>query len=259
MTLSGNVHLGVGYKNRAQQARRISEDWVAENCYCLRCDSDRISPTAANTQARDFVCEKCKHAYELKSKCGAFSTRVIDGAYGTMLRTIRTGRTPTFLLLEYSRTWQIDGLRAIHHSLITESSLLPRKPLASSARRAGWIGCSILLSTIAMQGQIPLVTKGCMQSKSEPRESFARLEKLAALSARSRTWAATVLQMTNRLRGDRFSLEDIYGFESELAVLFPNNRNIRPKIRQHLQVLRDAGLLSFCGRGTYERVPNARS
>jgi type II restriction enzyme len=252
--LSGDIELALNYSSRAQQARRISEDWVARNAYCLRCNSDTITPTTANTRTRDFVCHQCSHAYELKSKCGIFSTRVLDGAYGAMLQTIREGRTPTFLLLEYSTTWSIQGLRAIHHSLITENSIIPRRPLAATARRAGWIGCSIALSTIAIQGQIPIVSKGIIRSKAVPREQFARLEQLAALSTESRSWAATVLQMTSRVQANRFSLLDMYRFESELQVLFPNNRNIKPKIRQQLQVLRDSGLLRFCGRGIYERI-----
>ena len=254
MNLSANLDLAIGYSSRTQQARRISEDWVSRNGYCLRCDSDRIAPTTANTKSRDFVCEKCRHGYELKSKCGVFSTRVLDGAYETMLRTIRSGKTPTFLLLEYSKTWSITGLRAIHHSLITENSIIPRKPLASTAQRAGWIGCSIALSAIAMQGQIPILSKGVMHARGVPRESFGRLETISSLPLHSRTWAATVLQLTNRLPTDKFTLDDVYRFEPELRVLFPNNRNIRPKIRQQLQVLRDAGLVIFSGRGRYERV-----
>ena len=34
-----------------------------------------------------------------------------------------------------------------------------------------------------------------------------------------------------------------------LAALYPANRNVRPKIRQQLQALRDAGLVAFEGRG----------
>jgi type II restriction enzyme len=33
--------------------------------------------------------------------------------------------------------------------------------------------------------------------------------------------------------------------------LHPLNRNIRPKIRQQLQVMRDHGVLEFLGQGRY--------
>jgi Dam-replacing family len=129
----GNTGLGLGYTNRTQQVRMISEGWITRYGYCLRCDSDELTPTPANTRTRDFFCKVCRHGYELKSKRGLFTNKVLDGAYSAMMRTIREGNTPTFLLLEYSSTWSIQGLRAIHHSLITETSIEARKPLAASA------------------------------------------------------------------------------------------------------------------------------
>ena len=37
----------------------------------------------------------------------------------------------------------------------------------------------------------------------------------------------------------------------DLARFYPGNRNVRPKIRQQLQVLRDQGFLQFTARGRY--------
>ena len=49
-----------------------------------------------------------------------------------------------------------------------------------------------------------------------------------------------------------FSLQDFYkAFEGRLAAIHPENRNVQPKIRQQLQVLRDHGVLQFLGRGRY--------
>ena len=48
-----------------------------------------------------------------------------------------------------------------------------------------------------------------------------------------------------------FALTDVYAFEARLAAIYPDNRNVRPKIRQQLQVLRDHGWLEFLGRATY--------
>lgn len=254
MEIHGDITLGLGYTNPTQQVRKISEAWIAKNGYCLKCDSDTLTPTSANTKSRDFVCENCLHGYELKSKCGIFSTRVLDGAYGAMVTTIRQGNTPTFLLLEYARSWSISGLRAIHHSLITETSVEARKPLSPSARRAGWIGCNIVLPAIAVEGQIAMVQSGVMQPKSTTRDAFARLEKLSLLPYKDRSWAATLLNLLHRLPSRDFALADVYKFDSELQKLFPNNKHIRPKVRQQLQVLRDAGLISFNGGGRYERT-----
>ena len=248
----GNVSLGAGYLSRTQQARRISEDWITRFGYCLKCDSDHLTPTSPNTKTRDFICPKCEHAYELKSKCGAFTTRIVDGSYVAMLDTIRSNRTPTFLLLQYTSSWSIFRLTAIHHSLISEEAILPRRPLAKTARRAGWIGCSIALPAIALVGKIDIVVESLFQPPARTRAAFACLEGLSQLPHTRRSWAAAVLNIIYRLSKSSFSLADVYAFELELQAMYPENKNIRPKIRQQLQVLRDNRLIRFIGKGQYQ-------
>jgi len=48
-----------------------------------------------------------------------------------------------------------------------------------------------------------------------------------------------------------FGIEDMYAFEAQLSQLYPDNRNVKPKIRQQLQFLRDLGYLDFTSRGRY--------
>ena len=60
-----------------------------------------------------------------------------------------------------------------------------------------------------------------------------------------------VLACVNKIPDERFTLSEMYGFEAELQVRHPGNNNVRAKIRQQLQLLRDRGLLEFEGRGVY--------
>lgn len=55
----------------------------------------------------------------------------------------------------------------------------------------------------------------------------------------------------DRLKARTFSLDDVYASEPQLAALYPSNNNVRPKIRQQLQVLRDNGYIEFLGNGNY--------
>lgn len=50
----------------------------------------------------------------------------------------------------------------------------------------------------------------------------------------------------------KFSLDDVYAFECEFSTLHPNNKHIKDKIRQQLQILRDRGFLKFVSRGEYQ-------
>ena len=60
--------------------------------------------------------------------------------------------------------------------------------------------------------------------------------------------------MLNVVRGigrREFSLAEVYAHEAALARLYRQNRFVRPKIRQQLQILRDLGFVGFEDRGHY--------
>jgi type II restriction enzyme len=83
------------------------------------------------------------------------------------------------------------------------------------------------------------------------REEFLRIRELASIAPAMREWTVDVLAAVRRLGKLQFSLDELYGFEAELQARHPRNRNIRPKIRQQLQILRDMRLLRFDERGRY--------
>lgn len=67
-------------------------------------------------------------------------------------------------------------------------------------------------------------------------------------------WKKDVFNCLLNIRKDIFSLDEVYKFERQLFQLHPENRNIKPKIRQQLQILRDLGLLEFAAKGTYRKL-----
>ena len=239
------------YTSKSQIARVFTEAWMAENGYCLACDSERLVATAPNTQARDFECAACGHPYELKSSSKAPAHKIVDGAYAAMMSRIDAGTVPTFLLLRYSEARVVTDLSAIHRVLITPELIEKRNPLSPTARRAGWIGCNLLLSGVPPEGRIPLLLAGSFADRQASRRTFRATANLAKVTVRSRSWSRVILNCLHRLPSKSFSLAHVYGFEAELAMQFPGNRHVRPKIRQQLQVLRDAGLLRFEERGRY--------
>ena len=67
-------------------------------------------------------------------------------------------------------------------------------------------------------------------------------------------WKADIYAVirNNWRDGREFTLMDLYEFESDLAQLHPGNKNVRAKIRQTLQYLRDDRLVEFLDdRGSY--------
>ncbi len=169
-----------------------------------------------------------------------------------MIAAIVSDRAPHLVLLHYSReAWSVLDVTLIPKFAISESAIEKRKPLSREARRAGWVGCNILLTRIPPDGRLAIVRNGIVERASQVRRQFERIRPLAKLGAGERGWTLDVLNVVRELRRKEFSLDEAYSKEQGLVALHPANRHVRDKIRQQLQVLRDKGLLEFLGGGRY--------
>ena len=162
-------------------------------------------------------------------------------------------RTPNLFLLHYKLPeLRVQNVLLIPHFVFTVSILEKRKPLSSTARRAGWIGCNFLLDRIPSDARIAIVEDGKPSPASFVRRVYNRLRPLEKLHADKRGWTLDVLNVVRSLNKTEFGLSEMYEHADELAKLHPNNAHIRDKIRQQLQVLRDLDLLDFLGDGLYQ-------
>jgi hypothetical protein len=67
-------------------------------------------------------------------------------------------------------------------------------------------------------------------------------------------WKRDVFEVLERIPAQEFTLQDLRVFENDLQRRHPENRNVAPKIRQQLQLLRDNGLVEFVSRGRYRKL-----
>jgi type II restriction enzyme len=239
------------YKSRCQAARVVTEEWCAREVYCAACDSNHLASSRTNMPAIDFTCPQCEQPYQLKSLRRWNDRKVVDAGYDAMMRAIRMDRAPNLLILQYSDRWVVNNLLLIPSSFFSESVIEKRAPLSIQARRAGWVGCNILLGQIPADGKIWVVSNGSPIPKQEVRDEFSRIRGLSKIPPQLRGWTLDVLRAIRRLGKPRFTLQKLYEAESEMRALHPANNNVRPKMRQQLQVLRDLGLIRFVGPGEY--------
>ncbi|MBP6965654.1 MAG: restriction endonuclease [Armatimonadetes bacterium] len=251
MQLSMRDYLVGCYKNKAQLVRHMSERWGEDNLYCPACDSGSLISTANNTPAVDFHCPGCTSRFQLKSGATWSESRVPDAGYDAMMRALRSDAVPNLMVMQYAPDWSVRKLLLVPSFFFSPSCIEKRKPLSPSARRAGWVGCNILLSSIADIGKLEMVQDGLVSDPSRVRDRYRILSPLAGREVEARGWTLDVLNMIRHREWQSFSLEDAYTLEPALSGLYPANRNVRPKIRQQLQVLRDMGLIRFLGGGRY--------
>ncbi len=236
----------------SQIAGRVTERWVAENLYCPACCSESLDPLKPGTKVVDFRCPECAESFQLKSRSAIFQSRVTDAAYRPMIESIEASTTPNFLFLHYDRpTWRVRDLFAVPRHFFSRSMIEKRPPLPPTARRAGWVGCNILLSALPIDSRVDIVRHEVERPVEAVREAWQAFAFLRNATTESRGWTADVLACVREVRKSEFTLQDIYAFGDRLGRMHKDNRNVRPKIRQQLQVLRDHAVLEFLGRGRY--------
>jgi type II restriction enzyme len=241
-----------GYKSNAQRARVATEGWAQRNLYCPNCESPHLDGSRHNMPAVDFDCPNCHAPFQLKAQSHTFCARIVDAAHSAMVRTIRENRTPNLLALHYEPSaWAVANLILIPSFAFPLSAIEKRKPLSPTARRAGWVGCNILLGAIPLDAKIPVIVDGVAVPQKQVRQQYARIRPLEKLKTDQRGWTLDVLNAVRSLGKNEFDLADVYRSEEKLSKLHPDNRHVRDKIRQQLQVLRDLGLVDFLGGGEY--------
>ena len=240
------------YKSASQRARVGTESWGAENFFCPACDSPCLKSAPQGTAAIDYTCPSCGSPFQLKSQSRAFGSRIVDAAYSEMRRAIIEDQTPNLYILHYDlASWAVRTLILIPRFAFALSAIERRKPLSVTARRAGWVGCNILLDEIPLDARISIVSNGTPRSPREVRSAYDRLRPLEKLRVEKRGWTLDVLRVVQSLGKVDFTLEDVYVHIGVFAKLHPGNAHVREKIRQQLQVLRDLGLVKFLDRGSY--------
>lgn len=243
---------GAGLKSGSQIARRVTEDWAGENLYCSCCDSESLCRTPHNTQAVDFTCPECSAAFQLKASRRWSERKIPDAGFDAMMRALASDTVPNLLVMQYTDDWHVQNLLIVPSFFFTPAAIERRKPLGPHSRRAGWVGCNILLSEVDELGKIRIVNSGAIADAGVVRERYEEVRPLADLNIHLRGWTLDVLRLLKRMGRRHFTIADAYGFDDELSRMYPDNNNIRPKIRQQLQVLRDLGFIRFVRRGEYE-------
>jgi predicted RNA-binding Zn-ribbon protein involved in translation (DUF1610 family) len=128
--------------SRSQIARVVTECWIKDNIYCTSCGLD-LASLPQGTKIYDFHSPNCGENFQLKSSSTAFSNSILGSEYRTIRDSILRDVHPSLLLLHYDQaTPMVWDLSVVHGACITTSCIIPRKPLASTARRAGWQGCN---------------------------------------------------------------------------------------------------------------------
>jgi type II restriction enzyme len=253
MRLDFDKNLIANYSSASQKIRVLSESWVLKEIYCPSC-GESIFEYQNNKPVADFYCAKCTEDFELKSKQGKFGKKVSAGAYSKMIERINSAEKPNFFFMGYLlELLSVNNFFVVPKHFFISEIIEKRKPLTENARRAGWVGSNILFSKIPKAGQIFYIENGSIVDKKAVLEKWQKTVFLKQVKkADAKGWILDIMNCIDSLNQKEFTLQDMYTFEKDLSRIHPENKNIKPKIRQQLQFLRNKGYLEFLGEGLYK-------
>jgi type II restriction enzyme len=126
------------YDSGSQTARHLSEAWASLYAFCPNCGHDRLSKFANNRPVADLFCAACNEEFELKSQKAKFGLKVLDGAFRTMCERLASHNNPNLILMNYNLASGVNNLFVVPKHFFVQDIIEERKPLAETARRAGW-------------------------------------------------------------------------------------------------------------------------
>ena len=253
MNLIFQISLSTSYANNSQKIRAMSESWTQQNIFCPNCGG-KLSGLENNKKVSDFLCENCFENYEQKASKKKFKWKVISSEYYTIIKRLEAKNKPNFFFLHYlDWIFSVNDFFVVPKYFFVAEIIEKRKPLSSTARRAGWTGLNILFSKIPNSWKIYYIEDWKEISKEKVLEKWQKTAFLKEIKKDNlKGWILDIMNLVESLEKEYFNLKEIYAFEKDLEILHPENKNIRAKIRQQLQFLRDKNYLEFLEkRGNY--------
>lgn len=194
MNLQLEAKIAEQYHSNTQKIRIMTENWVYKNLFCPYCGNINICQFDNNRPVADFYCSHCHEEYELKSKHDSFQNKVNDGAYNTMIKRILSVNNPNFFFMHYGK----NDLKVKNFFMVPKYFFIPdiiekRKPLSDTAKRAGWVGCNILLRQIPKEGRIYIVKNEMEQPIDEVIAKVKKINFMRQYRLDARGWIMDIL------------------------------------------------------------------
>jgi type II restriction enzyme len=133
------------------------EYYIKNNINCVRCNNKNFEKCKTNEQSKDLICINCNQQFQIKAKSATQKQvnniinkntfRIIGGEYSTTLKNINE-KIDYLIVLYEKHTYKIINILYVNNENITSNCIIPRKPLSTFAKRAGWQGCNILFENI---------------------------------------------------------------------------------------------------------------
>jgi type II restriction enzyme len=145
------------WKSESRIIGEACEYYVQNNIQCSRCNNNNFEKCKTNEKSKDLVCLSCNQKYQIKAKSATHKQvdnirckqqlKTIGGDYSTTLRNV-SDHIDYLIVLYEKKSYAILDILYIKSENVNSDCIIPRKPLSSNAKRAGWQGCTIIFDNI---------------------------------------------------------------------------------------------------------------
>lgn len=137
---------------KKQKLGKTGELLVITNCSCPKCKrSNTLKRLPQNFKCADIICDFCGYLAQVKTKSkvdvNELPTTILGAAWGVQKERLDSAiYMPLFIVLYKSKDEY--GIYYLSADLQVPEFFVPRKPLSSTAKRAGWQGFIYNLSKL---------------------------------------------------------------------------------------------------------------
>ena len=145
---------GTNWKSESRIVGEACEEYIKTNMKCVRCTGS-FGKCKTNEKSVDLFCLNCGQKYQIKAKCTTPTQlrnimnknmfKTIGGDYSTTVNNI-CENIDYFIILYGKDSYEIYNILYSKKENMNTECIVPRKPLAPTAKRAGWQGCIIIFN-----------------------------------------------------------------------------------------------------------------
>jgi len=149
------------WKKEGNIVGEAGEYFAIEELICQRCNSDNWIKCRTNQPSYDQICGDCGKKYQIKTRKATKhqyenfilknEIKISGAAYSKTIENLSEDIDYYIILYELnqegtSKEYNILNIIHVYGEDIDEFNIKPRKPLSSTARRAGWQGCDLVFN-----------------------------------------------------------------------------------------------------------------
>ncbi len=243
-------------KDTKQIIKAITEHWTSNNIFCPICWS-ALDKHFLNKPINDLFCIDCKNDFELKSEKWKFWKKIAGGSYEKAIKAIEDKPMHLFVL-KYSEDFTITNFLVVPKYFFTKDVILKRAKALKG--RPNYYMSDIDFSAIPESWKIHYINNWTYKTRTEILNEWNKVKFLEKVKDRkwdekweAKGWILDIMLCIEKLNKKEFHLKELDIFVDELKIKHPYNNNIKDKVRQKLQVLRDRWYLEFIDwRGNYK-------